>query len=121
MKSCPTCNRTYPDDAQVFCLMDGAVLSAPYDPADTPAAVRRSSEPPPTEVIRAPATPAESALLQSTIRAPAPAVPSLHAARPPVSPVENAKPKNPIFRWAVCARGMVAIVCAVALLILSVS
>ena len=32
MKSCPTCNRTYPDDTLAFCLMDGAVLSAPYDP-----------------------------------------------------------------------------------------
>ncbi len=32
MKSCPTCNRTYPDDTLAFCLVDGSVLSAPYDP-----------------------------------------------------------------------------------------
>ena len=31
MKSCPTCNRTYPDDTLAFCLVDGSVLSAPYD------------------------------------------------------------------------------------------
>jgi len=31
MKSCPTCNRTYPDDTLAFCLIDGSVLSAPYD------------------------------------------------------------------------------------------
>jgi len=78
MKSCPTCNRTYPDDAQVFCLMDGAVLSAPYDASETRAAPRQSSEPP-TEVISAPAKPAEArAPLQSTIRAPVPQVPDLY-------------------------------------------
>jgi|GEM_PF-5500457 len=30
MKSCPTCNRTF-EDTFTFCLIDGAVLSAPYD------------------------------------------------------------------------------------------
>lgn len=35
MKSCPTCNRTYPDDTLAFCLVDGSVLSAPYDPQAT--------------------------------------------------------------------------------------
>lgn len=35
MKSCPTCNRTYPDDTLAFCLVDGSVLSAPYDPEAT--------------------------------------------------------------------------------------
>jgi len=52
MKSCPTCNRTYPDDAQVFCLMDGSVLSAPYDPA-IGKEIQRPHElsPPATELI----------------------------------------------------------------------
>jgi hypothetical protein len=35
MKSCPTCQRTYSDDTQTYCLVDGAVLSAPYDPNQT--------------------------------------------------------------------------------------
>jgi hypothetical protein len=35
MKSCPTCNRTYPDDTLAFCLADGSLLSAPYDPQAT--------------------------------------------------------------------------------------
>lgn len=35
MKSCPTCNRTYPDDTLAFCLEDGSILSAPYDPETT--------------------------------------------------------------------------------------
>src|SRR5438552_10845672 len=34
MKSCPTCKRTY-DDSLRFCLEDGSVLSASYDPQAT--------------------------------------------------------------------------------------
>ena len=34
MKSCPTCNRTF-EDSFTFCLIDGAVLSAPFDPQVT--------------------------------------------------------------------------------------
>lgn len=33
MKSCPTCNQTYADDSLNYCLADGSVLSAPYDPS----------------------------------------------------------------------------------------
>lgn len=32
MKRCPACNRTYSDDSLTFCLADGTLLSAPYDP-----------------------------------------------------------------------------------------
>src|SRR5437870_13519608 len=35
MKTCPTCNRPYADDTLNFCLMDGSVLSAAYDPQAT--------------------------------------------------------------------------------------
>ncbi|MBC7911480.1 MAG: hypothetical protein H7Y30_13315 [Pyrinomonadaceae bacterium] len=39
MKRCPTCNRTYADDAQKFCLDDGTTLTqetaAPFDPQAT--------------------------------------------------------------------------------------
>lgn len=31
MKSCPTCNRTF-EDTFTFCLVDGSILSAPFDP-----------------------------------------------------------------------------------------
>lgn len=37
MKSCPTCNRTF-EDSFAFCLVDGAILSAPYDPKFEPPA-----------------------------------------------------------------------------------
>ena len=35
MKRCPQCNRTYSDETFSFCLEDGAVLSAPFDPDAT--------------------------------------------------------------------------------------
>jgi len=93
--------------------MDGAVLSAPYDPSEARAAPKQSSEPPPTEVISAPAKPAEArAPLQSTIRAPAPQFPDLHqptAATSQQSPVTMAAPL--VFRLALGARGLLAVVC----------
>lgn len=52
MKRCPTCKRTYADDGFTFCLDDGALLSAPYDPQEEePVSTIRSSGPPPTAVL----------------------------------------------------------------------
>jgi len=51
MKSCPACNRTF-EDTFTFCLIDGSVLSAPFDPATKPP---EQSAPPRTEVFGAPA------------------------------------------------------------------
>lgn len=53
MKNCPTCHRTF-DNTLTFCLVDGSILSAPFDPEATvhlPASDK--TEPPPTEVIHA--------------------------------------------------------------------
>ncbi|HEY0375685.1 MAG TPA: hypothetical protein VGC87_01865 [Pyrinomonadaceae bacterium] len=55
MKQCPACNRTYTDDAQLFCLEDGAQLvptgagsSATFDPNATLALGQpRDTNPPP--------------------------------------------------------------------------
>ena len=35
MKRCPECRRTYSDETLTYCLADGALLSAPYDPNAT--------------------------------------------------------------------------------------
>jgi hypothetical protein len=35
MKACPTCNRTYADESLTYCLADGSLLSAPFDPEAT--------------------------------------------------------------------------------------
>ena len=52
MKKCPECKRTYPDETLAFCLVDGAILSAPYDPRETRPVNR---EPPPTLEMSSPA------------------------------------------------------------------
>jgi hypothetical protein len=52
IKSCPTCNRTYSDEAITFCLVDGSILSAPYDPQATLQIPNvRATAPPPTQVL----------------------------------------------------------------------
>jgi len=120
MKSCPTCNRTYPDDTLAFCLMDGSVLSAPYDPTERQAASPGLSEPPPTEVIRAPAPPAETRTpLQSTIRAPVPEVPHLHAPQDTVhAPAQSFSVPLP-FRVALALRGILAVLSIIPWIFLS--
>jgi hypothetical protein len=86
MKRCPTCNRTYPDETLAFCLVDGAVLSAPYEPGDTTRIPpTRQTNPPPTEVLGA----RDSQKLQSTIYAPAPQVPPLHGQEVSEAPAET--------------------------------
>lgn len=51
MKSCPTCHRTF-EDTFTFCLIDGSVLSAPYDPeASNSVPARRDTSPPRTEIL----------------------------------------------------------------------
>lgn len=51
MKSCPSCHRTF-EDTLTYCLVDGSILSAPFDPQAT---IRipevRQTDPSPTEVI----------------------------------------------------------------------
>ncbi|HKQ54191.1 MAG TPA: hypothetical protein VJT74_17575 [Pyrinomonadaceae bacterium] len=63
MKQCPACNRTYPDDAQLFCLEDGAQLvqagaSQNYDPHATLAMSQARDTNPPPEISYQPPPPA---------------------------------------------------------------
>lgn len=59
MKQCPACNRTYADDSITFCLADGALLSASYDPDATQRIPARLTNPPPTQVLTAQPPPTE--------------------------------------------------------------
>jgi hypothetical protein len=60
MKQCPTCHRTYSDDTLVYCLDDGSVLAAAYDPQATQIiAPPRRTDPMPTAVFLPPTTPAQ--------------------------------------------------------------
>jgi hypothetical protein len=54
MKKCPQCKRTYADDAFTFCLEDGALLSAPYDPGEEKPVSQKRAMSPPTDVMPAP-------------------------------------------------------------------
>ena len=88
MKSCPTCNRTF-EDSFSFCLIDGAVLSAPFDPQATkriPEA--RVTKPPRTQVLpayrevpRENLPPTARSPLPSTLPVPPPYAPPVY--RPP--------------------------------------
>lgn len=51
MKRCPACDRTYADDTTTFCLADGSLLSAPYDPEATQRIPARLTNPAPTELL----------------------------------------------------------------------
>ena len=66
MKSCPTCNRTYSDDTFTFCLSDGALLSAPYDPQATLVIPARATDPRPA-VDPQPTSPPEAPELAPTM------------------------------------------------------
>jgi hypothetical protein len=71
MKSCPACNRTF-EDTFTFCLVDGSILSAPFDPQATKEVPnRRNTNPPPTEVMQPPNFPNRDAL-PPTILSPKP-------------------------------------------------
>jgi hypothetical protein len=84
MKSCPECNRTYPDDTLAFCLVDGSVLSASYEPEQTQRIPpTRTTSPPATEVLSDSARESGAApSLQSTIYAPSPPLYSLRRTDP---------------------------------------
>jgi uncharacterized membrane protein HdeD (DUF308 family) len=130
MKSCPTCNRTYPDDTLAFCLMDGSVLSAPYDPVEAKRGLARDDRnSAPTEVLRAAGTPVETTLpsgfsipapvvtpggtqppLQSTIFAPAPQVPKTYSEERPQRSLAKQGSAPALFRWALILRGFTSFV-----------
>jgi hypothetical protein len=96
VKSCPSCNRTYPDDTLAFCLVDGSVLSPPYESDQTQQIPPpRATSPPATEVLRAPVSPGGQEQLQSTIHAPAPQLPPQY--RPSIS--EPSVPRRSIGPW----------------------
>src|SRR6476620_8835994 len=43
MKSCPKCNRTFPDEGQKFCTFDGGLLIAPPPAFDPNATIKATS------------------------------------------------------------------------------
>jgi hypothetical protein len=111
MKSCPTCNRTYPDDNLAFCLMDGAVLSAPDDPAKAernPAA--RGSNAKRTEVMNPPPNRVgPAAPLPSPLRTPAQKVTPPYADKLPRDGHASQQAATGLIRATFALRGAVGI------------
>jgi hypothetical protein len=104
MKSCPTCRRTF-EDTFTFCLADGSLLDAPFDPQATQQMPEpRQTEPPPTEVLPAggvkeeipptiasPEPQKKPEELAPTIAAPAPAFESAEVKDSPAQPLRKSK------------------------------
>ncbi len=128
MKSCPTCNRTYPDDTLAFCLMDGSILSAPFDETGKAVPPDRDSSPPPTEVLtgapeRVPLPQTRAATPENfrpTITAPPPATPQLPTDNSTRS-VTAKRSVLPKVLTAVAVVAAAAVLGAVVLLVLSKS
>jgi hypothetical protein len=121
MKSCPTCNRTF-EDTFTFCLIDGSVLSAPFDETGKAVPPDRDSSPPRTEVLtgaselaslpQTQAAPPQN--FQPTITAPPPPTPRVPAGEPagPLAAKRSVLPKVLI---AVAVLAAVAVLGAVVL------
>src|SRR4026209_1408802 len=106
MKSCPKCNRTFPDEGQKFCTYDGGLLIAPqtFDPNATIRAtsidLNAASERPTSRVLPDPnATIIES--YPATVALPRTTGPTTGPTQPPntadisTAPVQAAPPTPP--------------------------
>jgi hypothetical protein len=127
MKACPTCNRTF-EDTFTFCLIDGSVLSAPFDPTvpkpfESPAP---DAGPPPTEVFNPaagldslpPTRDAAPGELQPTIAAPFVQQP-MHQPSPRFAPTPIAEERSlpDVVRWMFIVRGLLAVLFGLLLLL----
>src|SRR5712691_2045639 len=128
MKSCPACNRTF-EDTFTFCLIDGSVLSAPFDPTKPADESTREPNPPQTEVFSAAAGPkplpetklvSPPADLQPTITSPFQPQQMAQPFAPPAAfETPTATTNLPdLARWMFIARGIAAILFGLLLMLL---
>jgi uncharacterized membrane protein YeaQ/YmgE (transglycosylase-associated protein family) len=90
MKTCPTCSRTF-DDSFTFCLIDGAILSAPFDSQATLVIPKaRNTNPPPTELL------ASTAAAKDPNVPPTVASPLLQPTQSFIAPQFAPPPKDPV-------------------------
>ncbi|MDQ3820977.1 MAG: hypothetical protein M3362_25300, partial [Acidobacteriota bacterium] len=121
MKSCPTCNRTF-EDTFTFCLVDGSILSAPFDPLATrqnPEA--RNTYPPPTEVLPPQNFPNSRDVLPPTIASPQAEYvqpPSLNNALPYQQPSQSSKGQSASLKVPRRSRVLALVVSVIALFII---
>lgn len=129
MKSCPNCNRTF-EDTFTFCLIDGSILSAPFDPTKPAGQSTRESNPAQTEVFREqpeskplpePEVASPQANLQPTITSPFQPQPIGHPYHAPAG-LESADTvtKLPdLARWMFVVRGVSAVLLGLLMLLLA--
>lgn len=123
MKRCPQCQRTYADDTTTFCLADGALLSAPYDPQTTHRQRDQREEPPPTEVmpdtagqtLRVEPAPSSHRQAQSTVAATPFVMNVSPTAKPPGA---SRSTKTNWFAWSIVGLAFVGVVIAIAVTVM---
>jgi len=96
MKRCPKCNRSFPEDSQKFCTVDGGLLIA--EPAFDPSATMRATSADlglPTETLSSQAaTSRKLPNMADTILSPAPAPTGPASTPPPPPPAAAAAPTS---------------------------
>ncbi len=96
MKSCPACQRTF-EDTFTFCLVDGSILSAPFDPKAAQSVSKdRTIMPSQTEVLPSSAH-ANDVSLPPTVRSPLPS--TIQAAFPQVYSSPRSEPQSVPKTW----------------------
>src|ERR671939_1852181 len=123
MKSCPTCSRTF-EDTFTFCLVDGAILSAPFDPhATSRNQTPRETAQPPTEAL--PRYDSQNRYdLPPTVASPQPAhgPPSVGTAPPyfgqPQFVQKQGDGKNPTKTGGIVLRAFAIVLAAISILIM---
>lgn len=96
MKSCPACQRTF-EDTLTFCLVDGSILSAPFDPkAAQSISENRPAISSQTEVLLSSAH-ANNVSLPPTVRSPLPT--TIQASFPLISPSPRSESQSVPKTW----------------------
>src|SRR4051812_31564113 len=65
MKSCPVCKRTF-DELMTFCLVDGSILSAPFEPHVAESRLEPSRPEPETQLLSEPPSPPPTRAIQTS-------------------------------------------------------
>lgn len=88
MKRCPDCNRTF-EDTMSFCLVDGSILSAPFEPYAPERPRGRNVEPATTEILSDVPTAADLDSPPQENQEPEPVPPTIASPNSPTPPPET--------------------------------
>ena len=102
MKRCPACSRTY-EDTLTYCLVDGSILSAPFDPTEP------NNDAPATEIIPSGATLSDTQ--EQAAQTPLPTIPAITQPAPisAEQPVPSEQKPNQIL-WVIGGIALLALI-----------